>query len=360
MKLLARSVILIALLITLQTLPALHFARWNTSLGSFTAEIYDDQTPITGNNFIDLTNSGFYNNLIFHRVIAGFVIQDGCPNGNGTGGPGYTIPLEIYPGFHHDQAGILAMARASAPNTAGSQYYFALAPQPHLDGNYAIFGKVVQGLDTVLAIGSVPTDANNRPLTPVTIDTLRMLDLSISSTTPPDTSTVYCSLNETQMFIVEAYALHSALNYTWYVDEVLQSGSGSFIFETAFNTAGTHTVRCTVSSQDWSYDISWDIFAGNVAVDETVPPVITELKIAPNPSHKGFSIKLSEAQVERYKLSVYDLKGRLIRRDVEQAKRSNEWFWDGLNAEGKRAAAGMYIINARSSKRSLWQKCLVY
>jgi cyclophilin family peptidyl-prolyl cis-trans isomerase len=185
-------------------LQALHFARWNTSMGDFTAEIYEQLVPITGNNFIDLANSGFYNDLIFHRVVEGFVIQDGCPNGTGYGGPGYTIPLEIYPGFHHDQAGILAMARGSNPNSAGSQYYITLAPAPHLDGNYAIFGKVVEGLGVVLDIGSVPVDANDHPLTPVTIDTLRILDLSIGNTTPPDSTVYYCVEGHPQMFIVEA------------------------------------------------------------------------------------------------------------------------------------------------------------
>lgn len=86
------------------------FARWHTSMGSFTAELYDELVPITANNFRDLANAGFYNNLIFHRVIDGFMIQDGCPRGNGTGGPGYTIQDEFYPGLLHNHAGVLAMA----------------------------------------------------------------------------------------------------------------------------------------------------------------------------------------------------------------------------------------------------------
>ena len=125
-----RLILVFVFILSAAALPALHFARWSTSMGSFTAHIYDQETPITSSNFIQLANSGFYNNLIFHRVVAGFVIQDGCPLGTGYGGPGWTIPLEIYPGFHHDQAGMLAMARSFNPNSAGSQYYFTLAPSP--------------------------------------------------------------------------------------------------------------------------------------------------------------------------------------------------------------------------------------
>lgn len=150
-------------------------AQWYTSMGDFRAIIREDLVPITGNNFIDLANDYFYDDLIFHRVIDGFVIQDGDPTGTGYGGPGWTIPLEIHPDLRHDSAGVLAMARSADPNSAGSQYYFTLAPQPQLDDNYAVFGKAIEGLDVILAIGAVPTDANDRPITPVVIDSLRIL-----------------------------------------------------------------------------------------------------------------------------------------------------------------------------------------
>ncbi|MGC9361750.1 MAG: peptidylprolyl isomerase, partial [Candidatus Syntrophosphaera sp.] len=274
---------LCALLLGASGLQALHFARWNTSLGDFTAEIYEQLVPITGNNFIDLANSGFYNDLIFHRVVEGFVIQDGCPNGTGYGGPGYTIPLEIYPGFHHDQAGILAMARGADPNSAGSQYYITLAPAPHLDGNYAIFGKVVQGLDVVLDIGSVPVDASDHPLTPVEIDTLRILDLAIGNVTPPDSLTLVCDVNQPQMFIIEAFSDQFAIDYEWFVDGVAQAG-GDFIFETSFAQAGGHSVACEVSNAEWSHEIVWDVLAeGSPAYDEEIPLAPASLEISPNP-----------------------------------------------------------------------------
>ncbi len=355
-----RFATLIAMIFAVCALPALHFARWSTSMGSFTAELYDELVPITANNFIDLANSGFYNDLIFHRVIEGFVIQDGCPYGTGYGGPGYTIPDEINPLLHHNQAGILAMAKTSAPNSAGSQYYFTLAPQPSLDGNYAVFGKVVQGLDVVMAIGSVPTDANDKPITPVTIDTLRILDLSIGNTTPPTSEPYICNINEAQMFILEAFSDALVIEYKWYVDGVLQAGFGDFLFETTFNSPGTHTVVCNASNDDWSQDVTWDVDAQGSAVDDPVPPVSSVLEIVPNPLHDGASIKLHSLTSEAVAVSVYDLRGRHIRSSLDIVKSNSEWFWDGCNENGKRVPAGVYIVQARSDRGTVSKRCLVY
>ena len=119
-----------------------------TDKGTIKAELYVKQAPITTKNFIDLANSGFYNGLAFHRVEPGFVVQGGDPNGDGTGGSGKTIPLEINPELKHVK-GALAMARTQDPNSATSQFYITLAETPFLDGQYAVFGKVIQGIDVV-------------------------------------------------------------------------------------------------------------------------------------------------------------------------------------------------------------------
>jgi len=348
-----------ALLAVCGGLGALHFARWSTSMGSFTAEIYEQQTPITGNNFLDLANSGFYNDLIFHRVVAGFVIQDGCPYGTGYGGPGYTIPLEIYPGFHHDQAGILAMARSADPNSAGSQYYITLAPAPHLDGNYAIFGKVLQGLDVVLDIGLVPVDANDRPITPVTIDTLRVLDLSIGTTTPPDSTLYYCAEGHPQMFIVEASSQNHIITYEWFVNDVPQPGSTDFIFETTFSD-GAYTVTCRVSNAEWSHDVVWDVWVEGLAVDDPIPPAAGTLEISPNPFKEGTFVRLNSNSPELFSLGVYDLRGRLVRGAPEDLKHGGVWFWDSRNEQGKRVPAGVYIIRASSASHQVVRRCAVY
>ena len=144
-------------------------AVFETNQGTFEVELFEDKAPITVKNFIDLAEKGFYDGLIFHRVIDGFMIQGGDPNGTGTGGPGYTIPDEFGEGLKHDSEGVLSMANAG-PNTGGSQFFITLAPTPWLDGHHAIFGKVVKGMDVVRAIGKVDTDFQDKPLSKVVME----------------------------------------------------------------------------------------------------------------------------------------------------------------------------------------------
>ena len=132
------------------------------------AELYPEIAPNTVNNFISLINKGFYDGLIFHRVINGFMIQGGCPDGTGMGGPGYQIKGEFSKNrFRNDlkhTEGVLSMARAMNPNSAGSQVFIMHKAAPHLDGSYAAFGKVTEGMDVVNRIAEEDTDYNDRPL----------------------------------------------------------------------------------------------------------------------------------------------------------------------------------------------------
>ena len=142
-------------------------------------ELYPEKAPNTVNNFISLANKGFYDGLTFHRVIPGFMIQGGCPDGNGMGGPGYDIRGEFSGnGFVQNDlkhtTGVLSMARAMHPDSAGSQFFIMHKDAPHLDGQYAAFGKVVAGMDVVDKIASVPTDWNDKPKTPVVIQSIRV------------------------------------------------------------------------------------------------------------------------------------------------------------------------------------------
>ena len=148
--------------------------------GVIKAELYPEIAPNTVNNFVSLVSQGFYDGLIFHRVIPGFMIQGGCPKGNGTGGPGYEIPGEFAAnGFANDlkhTRGVLSMARAMDPDSAGSQFFIMHEDAPHLDGQYAAFGQVLQGMDVVDKIASTKTGWGDKPLTPqimkkVTVDT---------------------------------------------------------------------------------------------------------------------------------------------------------------------------------------------
>jgi peptidyl-prolyl cis-trans isomerase A (cyclophilin A) len=143
-------------------------AVFDTSKGIFKVKLFQQDVPLTASNFIALAKRGFYNGLIFHRAIDGFMIQGGDPNGNGTGGPGYVIKDEFSPRLKHDKPGMLSMANAG-PDTGGSQFFITLAPAPWLDGKHSVFGQIVEGMDVVAAIGKVKTDARDKPLENVVI-----------------------------------------------------------------------------------------------------------------------------------------------------------------------------------------------
>jgi len=152
-------------------------AVFETNLGTFEAELYGKECPETVWNFINLAegrqetarDGRFFDGLTFHRVIEGFVIQGGCPTGNGTGDPGYRFIDEFDASLKHDAPGILSMANAG-PNTNGSQFFVTLAPTPHLDNRHTVFGKVIQGLDVVEKIGAANTGPMDRPLEAVVIN----------------------------------------------------------------------------------------------------------------------------------------------------------------------------------------------
>ena len=157
------------------------YARFDTTLGTFTVELFEDRAPKSVANFVGLAEGTrewkhpktgekhqkpYYDGIIFHRIIGGFMIQAGDPLGVGHGGPGYQFEDEFHPDLRHDRAGILSMANAG-PNTNGSQFFITLGPTPHLDRRHSVFGAVVEGLDVVEQIGRVKTGRDDRPLTPV-------------------------------------------------------------------------------------------------------------------------------------------------------------------------------------------------
>jgi peptidyl-prolyl cis-trans isomerase A (cyclophilin A) len=161
-------------------------ATFKTSEGSFKVKLYDDKAPKTVANFTDLAEgkkewkdpkSGtkvtrpFYDGTIFHRVIENFMIQGGCPMGNGMGDPGYRFADEFGPGLRHDREGLLSMANAG-PNTNGSQFFITLVPTPWLDNKHAVFGEVVEGMDIIRAIGKVKTGAQDRPAKEIKVESV--------------------------------------------------------------------------------------------------------------------------------------------------------------------------------------------
>ena len=148
--------------------------QFTTNKGVFVAQMFEEKAPQTTKNFIELTEKGFYDGIIFHRVSDGFMIQGGDPTGTGRGGPGYRIKDEFGEGLVHDSEGILSMANAG-PNTGGSQFFITLAPTPWLNGHHAVFGKIIKGMDVVREIGAVATNFQDRPLDPVVMEKVEVL-----------------------------------------------------------------------------------------------------------------------------------------------------------------------------------------
>jgi cyclophilin family peptidyl-prolyl cis-trans isomerase len=151
---------------------ALH-VRFTTSMGVLVARLYEQESPLTVANFAHLVGKGYYNGLIFHRVIPEFMIQGGCPDGLGTGGPGYVIKDEFHPTLRHSRPGLLSMANAG-PNTGGSQFFITEVATPWLDNRHALFGEVIEGVELIPQITRVKRDQRDRPLTPVVMEQVEL------------------------------------------------------------------------------------------------------------------------------------------------------------------------------------------
>ncbi len=154
-------------------------------------ELYPEIAPNTVNNFISLVQKNYYDGIIFHRVISGFMLQGGCPNGNGMGGPGYSIKGEFsqnnFPNDLKHTPGVISMARTAMPNTAGSQFFLMHKDSPHLDGAYAGFGKVIEGMDVVNEIAEVKTDYSDKPLKP---QVMKQVTVDLFGETYPEPETI--------------------------------------------------------------------------------------------------------------------------------------------------------------------------
>jgi cyclophilin family peptidyl-prolyl cis-trans isomerase len=148
-------------------------AHMKTDVGTLVIELFADKTPKTVNNFVFLARQGFYNGVIFHRVIANFMAQGGDPTGSGMGGPGYKFGDEFHPSLKHDKQGVLSMANAGA-NTNGSQFFITHVPTPHLDNRHSVFGQVIEGLDVLMAIQ--PRDPGNRNAPAVKIQSIEIIE----------------------------------------------------------------------------------------------------------------------------------------------------------------------------------------
>ncbi|MCD4819443.1 MAG: peptidylprolyl isomerase [Candidatus Cloacimonetes bacterium] len=274
----------------------------------------DDDIIITVNNFVGLTRSNFYDGLIFHRVVDGFVIQDGDPLGTGYGGSGTTIPLEIHPELNYNVADTLGMARSTDPNSASSQYFITLVPTPNLNGNYAVFGYVIVGMDVVQDIGNVPVNGNDHPLEDVFIDSIRILSPNILLFDPPERD-LEISSGEEVFFMVIAADL--PINYVWQYDGN-EIGDNSSTIPYIFNDGGDHQIICTVSGDsEYDYVKTWNINVSGSSQGNTFIS-INDMKLSnyPNPFNPSttISFSLTSENTENTELTIYNLKGHNIRK----------------------------------------------
>jgi cyclophilin family peptidyl-prolyl cis-trans isomerase len=196
-------------MLSLQTVKAQTKVMFYTTMGNFEAELYDGLQPITSNNFKSLANAKFYDGIIFHRVINGFMIQGGDPTGTGSGGPGYTITDEFDPNTSNIQK-TLAMANAG-PNTGGSQFFINLVNNTYLNPNHPVFGIVTTNFSVVQSIGAVAVNASDRPLTDVKMDSVRVIAFPLSTTSLNANSLVGIESNAEQLVNLSLYNIQGIL-----------------------------------------------------------------------------------------------------------------------------------------------------
>ena len=332
--------------------------EWYTSMGNFKAELREDLVPITAGNFINLSLDNFYDGLIFHRVIDGFMIQDGCPDGNGTGGPGYSIPDEFHPDLSHDGPGILSMANAG-PNTGGSQYFITLSEQTRLDSIHAVFGSIIEGMNVVYAIGAVPTDTNDRPITPVNIDSIRVLTPQIQTQYPEASSVICDSLTDNFFAVFVEYDY----TFSWYIDDVEQAGLVTDMVNLNFTSEGLHEVKCIVSHYSgYSREIIWAVTARDESSSENVTQLkISSIDVYPNPFNPETTISFSLVKDSHVIASIYNAKGQFVRTLVSKSlsKGNHVYKWDGTSESERPVASGTYLLKMSTETEQRFRKLVL-
>jgi len=337
-------------------------ARWHTTLGNFEVMLREDLVPITAQNFIDLTNSNFYDGLLFHRVIDDFMIQDGDPLGTGYGGPGYTIPDEFHDDLLYDSAGVIGMANAG-PNTGGSQYFITLVPTPWLNYNYSAFGNVTAGIEIVQAIGDVETTgANgsppNYPLEPVYIDSIRIVTPQLIDFTP-QADTISVEIGEAVIFAV--FTDEPDLDYFWYVNDDLQTET-TFFFTYLCTQAGEFVISSLVSNGEYDYPTYWYLQVGGTESDDNI--IQSQHKLyqnKPNPFNPSTVIKyelFSETEVD---LSVFNAKGQMIKTLVKTVQKPGIYTlnWNGTDNDNLSLPSGLYFYRLKTGNYSQLKKLLL-
>jgi cyclophilin family peptidyl-prolyl cis-trans isomerase len=346
------KLIIVLFIVMLFSLNAQTVVEWKTNMGDFKAELREDLVPITAYNFRDLTNDGFYDGCIFHRVIADFMIQDGDPTGTGYGGPGYTIPDEFHPELTHER-GVISMANTGNPNSGGSQYFITVVPTHWLDNAHAVFGHIIEGMAVVDAISVVPTNASNHPLEDVVIDSIRVLTPPIDSFMPECTRDTV-DIGHIEVFLMDTNDL--SLEYEWYVNDELQAET-SLLFTHYFLAEGYTEIKC-IASGDYEYDyvLVWQYTVINNEEDQNEIPFNDQLTIYPNPFNPQTTIAYELAEAGNVSVDVYNVKGQkvaeLVNRNQKAGQHNVVW-----KAAGQ--ASGIYFVKMQTANQDQTQKAIL-
>jgi len=332
-------------------------AKWHTSMGEFEVTLREDLVPMTVGNFVDLTNSNFYDNLIFHRVISDFMIQDGCPYGTGYGGPGYTIPDEFHPDINFNVPYVLGMANAG-PDTGGSQCVITGVPTPWLNGAHSAFGHVTLGSDIVENISEVPTDANDKPLTDVVIDSIRIMTPQLDSYLPIE-DTLYVNAGE-----IMAFALvcgEDNITYSWLIDDEPQTAN-SYVFNYTPQINGWHEITGVVSNENYDLPKVWWIsVTGGSEADDIIANQTVLYQNIPNPFNPETSIRFNIVNPGQVSLEIFNLKGQLIKTLVNDVLPAGEhnFIWNGKDKDEKNVASGVYLYTLKTQNSSIQKKAIL-
>lgn len=339
-------------------------ARWYTSMGDFEITLREDLMPITTQNFLDLTNSNFYDDLIFHRVIADFMIQDGCPLGNGYGGPGYTIPDEWNPLVNYNQPYVIGMANTGQPNSAGSQYFITVEPTPWLNGNYAAFGHVTLGSDIVEAISVVPTTGPsgsppNKPLEDVIIDSIRIMTPSFFGFSPEEDS-LYANAGD--LLVFGMFSNEPDVTYSWLIDGELQAAT-SFLLNVTLTVNGWHEINGIGSKNGYDYVKTWwvQISGGSFAEDIIAYNDLILLPNYPNPFNPETNISFYLNTDTKVILRIFNSQGKLLRNlvNAELDAGYHDYIWNGKDDAGKNVASGIYYYQLSAGGQLRTRKALL-
>ena len=280
--------------------------------------------------------------------------------GTGYGGPGYTIPDEYHEDLLFNEPGVLGMAKTSAPNSAGSQYFITEIPYPSLNWNYAAFGNIVEGFNVIQDISDVPTDANDKPLVDVEIDSIRIMTADFYAVTPEEDSLAAVAGD---MLVFGLFTNDAEVTYSWYLNDELQNTS-NYLFNLSLTANGSYEVRGVGSKNGYDYyRIWWVEITGGTGSNDIITSSCKLNQNIPNPFNPttNISFNLTAESSGKTELKIYNTKGQLIKTLVSEQLGIGEhnYIWNGSDDNGKKVSSGIYLYKLTSGDYSETRKALM-